>query len=72
MSLLSATEAWIVHFTCEDNFHPIWQSGANLDNGINMVHFSHNPDFTRVWMSARFKDAMGNITEIDNVLLAGI
>lgn len=68
MSLLSATEACIVHFTCEDNFHPIWQSDTNLDDGIKMVHFSHNPAFTRVWMSARFKDAMGDTTEIDNVL----
>jgi hypothetical protein len=26
MSLLSADEAWVVHFTCEDNFYPFWQS----------------------------------------------
>lgn len=74
VSVLSATEAWIVHFTCEDDFHPIWQSGANVDGGINMVHFSHNVDFTRVWMSACFKDGMGDTKEIDNVpvLLAGM
>jgi hypothetical protein len=29
--LFSADEAWVVHFTCKDNYfdHPVWQSRSN-------------------------------------------
>jgi len=62
-ALLSADEAWIVHFTCEDDYHPVWQSDAELDEGVNVVHFSHDLDFTRVWMNARWKNDVGILQE---------
>ena len=67
MSLLSAKEGWVVHFTCEQGYSPIWQSDAELQNGVNVVHFSHDPDFTRVGMDARWKDHMGNVQKSDGV-----
>ncbi len=67
-SLLDAEEAWVVHFTCQDDFRPIWQSDTQLDDGVNMVHFSHDIDFTGVRMHARFKDTAGKVKEINELL----
>jgi hypothetical protein len=67
-SLLAAEEAWVVHFTCQDDFRPIWQSDTELDDGVNVVHFSHDINFTRVRMHARFKDTVGKVKEIDEPL----
>src|ERR1700722_4288384 len=64
-ALLSAEEAWVVHFTCEDDYNPIWQTDAELDEGINVVHFSHDLEFTRVWMMARWKDEAGILQQDD-------
>jgi hypothetical protein len=38
--LLDADEAWVIHFTCEDDYpnHPIWQSDKQLRMGVNVVH----------------------------------
>jgi len=69
-SLLAAEEAWVVHFTCQDDFRPIWQSDTDLNKGVNVVHFSHDTDFTRVRMNARFKDTVGNVKHITDELLA--
>jgi len=67
MSLLSADEAWVVHFTCQDNFCPSWQSDTD---DVNVVHFSHDLNFTRVLMNARFKDEAGIVKEIKDELVA--
>ncbi len=67
MSLLSADEAWVVHFTCEDNFDPFWQSDTD---GVNVVHFSHDINFTRVLMNARFKDEAGNVRVIKDEVVS--
>jgi hypothetical protein len=67
-----ADEAWVVHFTCEDNFQPIWQSDTDLNNGLNVVHFAHNSDFTTVRMNARFKDTVGKVIQITDELVTGI
>jgi hypothetical protein len=59
--LLSADEAWVVHFTCEDDYldHPTWQSDEQLQReGINVVHFWHDQGFSTASMSARWKDAI--------------
>jgi hypothetical protein len=69
MDLLSANEAWVVHFTCEDDFRPIWQSDAQLAKGVNIVHFWHDLAFERVLMSARFINTTGNVQKIENRLL---
>jgi hypothetical protein len=61
MALLSTKEAWVVHFTCERDYHPIWQSDVELSGGVNVVHFAHDLDFTNVVMSTRWKDRAGNI-----------
>jgi len=52
---LNATEAWVIHFTCEDDYfqHPQWQSNKVLRENINVVHIWHNPDFTEVKMMSR-------------------
>ena len=68
-SLLGAEEAWVVHFTCQDNFRPVWQSDTELDDGVNVVHFSYDINFRRVWMHARFKDTAGKVEEIDELLI---
>jgi len=67
-SLSGAEEAWIVHFTCQDDFRPVWQSDTELDDGVNVVHFSHDINFRRVQMHARFKDTAGKVKEIDEFL----
>lgn len=66
--LLFAKEAWVVHFTREDEYlgHPYWQSDDLLNEHINMVHFWHNADFTVVRMSAHWKDADGKVRQVDN------
>ena len=49
---LGATEAWVIHFTREDNYfdHPRWQSDQLLWENINVLHIWHNLDFTEVKM----------------------
>ena len=68
MALVSANEGWIVHFTCEDDYRPIWQSDAELDQGLNVVHFWHNLSFTQVQMWARWKDDTGAIIDENRYL----
>ena len=58
-ALLSANEAWVVHFTRQEDYLPIWPS----DMSVNVVHFAHDPGFTNVVMSARWKDCAGEIQE---------
>ena len=58
MELVSAKEGWVVHFTCEDDYCPIWQSDTEMEKGVNVVHFAHNDDFTQS-MWARWKDDSG-------------
>ena len=55
---MGAEEAWVIHFTCEDDYlgHPQWQSDELLDDNINVVHIRHDEEFTNVTMSAKVKD----------------
>jgi len=62
-ALLSANEAWVVHFTRQEDYIPIWQSDTELSKNINVVHFAHDPGFTNVVMSTRWKDCAGDIQE---------
>ncbi len=64
--LLSANEAWVVHFTRQENYDPIWQPDTTL---LNVVHFAHNAEFTKVVMSARWKSAGGTPQEIGRELV---
>jgi hypothetical protein len=54
---LGAEEAWVVHFTREDDYlaDPMWQSEELLIDDINVIHFWHNLEFTNVRMSAKVK-----------------
>ncbi|GBC02839.1 hypothetical protein RclHR1_04850007 [Rhizophagus clarus] len=61
-SLLSATETWIVHIICEDNYveQPRWPSDPQLKAKLNVAHFYHDHLFTRInliagWWSNRNK-----------------
>jgi hypothetical protein len=69
--LLHADEAWVIHFTCEDDYlnHPIWQSDEQLRMGVNVVHCWHDVDFSTVMMSARWKDVDGNVQQVDKQAL---
>ncbi len=42
VELQSATEVWMIHFTCQDNFTPIEVDGANV------LHFVHDLDWKTV------------------------
>jgi hypothetical protein len=59
MTLLSVDEAWVIHFTCEQDYNPVWQSDAQLDKGLNMVHFSHDSSFSNIRIWARWRDDKG-------------
>ena len=59
-ALLSANEAWVVHFTRQEDYCPIWQSDMELSKNINVVHFLHDPGFTDVVISTRWKDGAGS------------
>ncbi|CAG8506723.1 19758_t:CDS:2 [Racocetra fulgida] len=45
--LLSASEVWLIHFTCEDNYtkNPHWPADWKLKKGLRVVHFCHDWDF---------------------------
>lgn len=47
MNTLSAVEGWVIHFTCEDNFTPVWQNSQRR-RGVNVVHVIHGKDFKNV------------------------
>ena len=55
--LLSADEAWVVHFTRQEDYDPMWLSDVN----VNVVHFAHDPGFTNVVMSTRWTDCAGEV-----------
>ena len=65
-ALLSANEAWVVHFTRQENYNPIWQPDTSI---LNVVHFAHNAEFTKVVMSARWKCAGEIRQEIGRALV---
>jgi hypothetical protein len=69
IALLSAKEVWVVHFTCEWDYHPIWQSDVELSGGVNVVHFTHDLDFTNMVMSTCWKDRAGNVQREDRRLM---
>ena len=48
MNTLSAVEGWVIHFTCEDNFTPVWQDSAQRRRSVNVVHVIHGKDFKNV------------------------
>ena len=63
-AFFSTNEAWVVHFTRQDDYHPIWQSDMELlSKNVNVVHFAHDLGFTNVAMSARWKDCAGEIRQ---------
>ena len=66
MALLSADEAWVVHFTRQEPFDPVWESSAGLGRGVNIVHFLHDLAFSRVLMSARWQDRAGTTKQVVN------
>ena len=66
--LLLANEAWVVHFTCEDDYQPIWPADE-MKKGLNMIHFCHDLEFKAVSFSARWVDADGNISSLSGPVL---
>jgi len=56
MKLLSAAEGWIIHFIREDNYKPLWQSRTLVNNNVNVLHISHNLEFTSLSLVAQWKD----------------
>jgi len=60
MSLLSAAEGWVVHFTREDDYTPLWQTDALLADRLNVMHISHDSTFKHLSVKARWKDIKGD------------
>ena len=48
--LQSATEAWTIHFTCEDDFTPVEVQGANV------LHFVHDLEWKAVVVHGHWKE----------------
>lgn len=69
---VSANEAWVIRFTRQANYQPIWQSDADLSKNINVVHFAHDLEFTNVVMSARWKDCAGETQEVEGKIIIGV
>jgi hypothetical protein len=67
MDLLSADEAWVVHFTCQDPYPPVWESPTGLGRWVNVVRFAHDLAFTKVLMSACWQDHAGNIKQVIDI-----
>ena len=68
MSLVSAQEGWVIHFTCEDSYTPIWQSAQLTD--VNVMHLVHDVDFTQMVMHICRWDQTGNrVIELHNISL---
>ena len=61
MALLSASEGWVIHFTCEDNYDPLWQSDALVDAHVNVMHVAHDLDFSHLSVQACWKDVTNEI-----------
>lgn len=64
----SATEAWMIHFTCEDDFAPVEPS---LDEGINVLHFVHDLDWAKVVVHGYWKDHNGCTQTVKNKVVVG-
>jgi len=69
--ILDAGNAWVVHFTCQDDYlkSPTWQAKEQLEEGINVVHIWHGLEFSGISMSAHWKDSEGKIQELDEQAL---
>ena len=61
--LQSATEAWMIHFTCQDNFTPIKVEGANV------LHFVHDLDWKTVVACGHRKDRTGCTRLVEEVVV---
>lgn len=65
---LKSREVWLVHFSREDSVasYPYWPCEQLQGRGLNVVHFWHDICFTKVCMSAKFRDATGESQTIVN------
>ncbi|PKY28658.1 hypothetical protein RhiirB3_481718 [Rhizophagus irregularis] len=65
---LKSREVWLVHFSREDSVAscPYWPCEQLQGRGLNVVHFWHDICFTKVCMSAKFRDATGESQTIVN------
>ncbi|KAF8448289.1 hypothetical protein BGX38DRAFT_1270300 [Terfezia claveryi] len=63
-----AGEAWVVHFTLEDNYlqHPLWQSNEVLSEGVNVVHVLHDYAFQSVRIGASYINSNGTVELIED------
>ena len=62
-ALLSVVERWVIHFTCEDNSTPLWQSDK-LSDHVNVIHIAHDLGFTHLKMQTCWKN-INNTTQND-------
>ncbi|CAG8798763.1 20012_t:CDS:2, partial [Racocetra persica] len=68
---LRPLEVWIIHFSREDSIvsSPYWPCE---EKGLNVVHFRHNKEFTNVYMSARFRNDIESLRELNSRLVLKI
>jgi hypothetical protein len=73
-SLLGADEAWVIHFTCEDEYtqNATWQSDDELKAGINVAHVIHDPEFNHIHIAAWWKDALGIAHDKRDVIIMSL
>ncbi|RUS14156.1 hypothetical protein BC937DRAFT_94264 [Endogone sp. FLAS-F59071] len=72
-------EVWVVNYTCLDGatVTPVWQSDAELCQGLNVMHVRHNLDFTEMRIAYRcykngriLRDKDGMLVDKNNHVLA--
>ncbi|RUS20152.1 hypothetical protein BC937DRAFT_86262 [Endogone sp. FLAS-F59071] len=72
-------EIWVVNFTCLDGatVTPVWQSDAELCQGLNVMHIRHDLDFTEMRIAYRcykngriLKDKNGMMVDENDHVLA--
>jgi hypothetical protein len=68
MAFHSVDQAWVVHFTCECDYDPVWQSQEQLQNRLNVVHFLHNHAFSSVRVRARWVTDAGVQEDLERQL----
>ncbi|CAG8585344.1 8147_t:CDS:2 [Diversispora eburnea] len=63
---LNPLEAWVIHFSCEDDIikDSYWPSNELRKKELNVAHFWHNKNFKNVKVSSRSLDVSGNFQEI--------
>ncbi|POG82312.1 hypothetical protein GLOIN_2v1497389 [Rhizophagus irregularis DAOM 181602=DAOM 197198] len=69
--MLSASDIWIVNFSCEDDAakKPHWPPNDGNFESVNVAHFFHDQKFENVRMSARYISSPGTFSYITDQVI---